>query len=203
MTALFLLAASYLIGSIPCGLLLGKLKGVDVRTGGSGNIGATNVNRQLGKAMGLLTLLGDAIKAVLPMIIAQRTLLTTPDTSLIVMLCGAAAFLGHLYPIYLGFKGGKGVATALGMILYLQPLAALALIAIFIAVVTLTGYVSAGSLTAAAAMPILFLLFGHPAPEISVLLGMTLLVWVQHRDNIVRLKNGSEKSWKKGGTKHP
>lgn len=103
-----LVLCSYLLGSIPFGLVLGKLKGVDVRKAGSKNIGATNVTRQLGKGLGILTLLGDTGKGVLPMLVVSSLLQGRGDTELWVVLSGGAAFLGHLYPLYLRFVGGKG-----------------------------------------------------------------------------------------------
>lgn len=192
-----LLLSSYLCGAIPFGLLFGRLKGIDVRRGGSGNIGATNVNRQLGKTMGLLTLLADAGKAVLPMFVAAAVLAGHPKVSDWVILCGGTAVLGHLFPIYLGFKGGKGVATAFGMLLYINFSAALVLAVLFIAVVYLSGYVSAGSLAAAAMMPVVLYFAGASRMELAVTIGLFLLIWIKHRQNIGRLCRGEEKSWKK------
>lgn len=191
-----LLLLSYLCGSIPFGLLLGRLKGIDVRRGGSGNIGATNVNRQLGKAMGLLTLLADTGKAALPMFIAANMLAGLPMVSDWVLLCGGAAVLGHLFPIYLDFKGGKGVATAFGMLLYINFTAAAILAVVFVAVVYLSGYVSAGSLAAAAMMPVVLYLAGGCGLELAVATGLFLLIWLKHWQNIGRLWRGEEKSWK-------
>ncbi|MCK5233119.1 MAG: glycerol-3-phosphate acyltransferase, partial [Desulfobulbaceae bacterium] len=129
----FLVLLAYLIGSIPCGLLVGKCVGVDVRQLGSGNIGATNVTRLLGKKLGIVTLAGDVCKALPPMILASVLLKDAAGESLgvWVAICGFAAFFGHLYPVYLKFKGGKGVATALGVFLFLCPLAVLIDIVIF------------------------------------------------------------------------
>ena len=117
----FFILAAYLVGAVPFGLLFGKLVGTDVRQSGSKNIGATNVSRLLGKKLGAATLICDAGKGFVPMLCA-REMGAGGD---IVLLCGGAAFLGHLYPVYLGFKGGKGVATALGVFLYLNPMAIL------------------------------------------------------------------------------
>ncbi|MEW6426951.1 MAG: glycerol-3-phosphate 1-O-acyltransferase PlsY [Thermodesulfobacteriota bacterium] len=190
-----LLLFAYLVGSIPCGLLLGLAVGVDVRKGGSGNIGATNVNRQLGRKLGLLTLIGDAAKAVLPMLLAS----TLAGDATLVALAGAAAFLGHLFPVYLRFHGGKGVATALGMWLYLSPFSALVLMAVFAVTVAASGFVSAGSLAAAAALPLVLWLRGAPAAQPLIALLMAALIWFKHSDNIGRLRRGEEKSWKDSG----
>lgn len=192
-----LLIGSYLIGSIPFGLVLGKLAGVDVREAGSGNIGATNVTRLAGKKLGIITLVCDALKAILPMLVASHLL--TPDNSqdIWVALCGGAAFLGHLYPLYLKFRGGKGVATALGIFLYLAPVAALIDLLIFLGVVYNWGYVSLGSLTAALLMPgLVWLLTGSPSNSLLAL-GIGALIWIKHRDNIGRLMKHEEKSWRK------
>ena len=191
---------SYLIGSIPFGLVLGKLKGVDVRQGGSKNIGATNVTRQLGKGLGVLTLVGDTGKGFLPMLVVASLLNGRGDTELWVVLSGGAAFLGHLYPLYLRFKGGKGVATALGVFFYLNPLAALIDILIFVGVVYNWGFVSLGSLTAALMMPgLVWLLTG--SLSYTILAGVIgALIWVKHHENIGRLKRGEEKSWRKKGS---
>ena len=195
MNYLFLLIA-YLIGSIPFGLILGKMAGVDVRKVGSGNIGATNVSRLLGKKLGLFTLFADMGKALLPMILAAWWLQGGLDREVWVAFCGAAAFLGHLYPVYLKFKGGKGVATALGVFLYLAPAAAVLDLAIFVGVVYNWGYVSLGSLSAALLLPgLVWLLYG--SVNKALLAGFIgALVWVKHWDNIRRLLRNEEKSWR-------
>ena len=188
---------SYLIGSIPFGLVIGKLKGVDVRQAGSKNIGATNVTRQLGKGLGILTLLGDTSKGLLPMLAVSTLLRGRADVELWVVLSGGAAFLGHLYPLYLGFKGGKGVATALGVFFYLNPLAALIDILIFVGVVYNWGFVSLGSLTAALMMPGLIWLLTASFPYTCLAALIGIMIWVKHHENIGRLKRGEEKSWRK------
>ncbi len=189
---IFCIVFAYLVGSIPCGLLLGALAGVDVRKGGSGNIGATNVTRQLGKTFGLLTLLGDAAKAVVPMAVTSR-LLGPGDA---VVLAGVAAVVGHCFPLYLRFRGGKGVATALGMWLYLHPLAAIILVGIFVGMVAATDYVSAGSLAAAALLPIVLVVLQAPRTAILAAVVVAAIIWFKHRDNIRRLLAGTEKSWR-------
>jgi glycerol-3-phosphate acyltransferase PlsY len=192
--------ASYLLGSIPTGLMLGKLfSGRDIRSAGSGNIGATNVSRVLGKRLGILTLAGDVLKGWLPMMLGTRIFagrLTADALDLCLCLFGLAALLGHLFSAYLKFKGGKGVATALGIFIYLEPVGLGLAAVLFIAVAALWRYVSLGSLAAAAALPvILFLLsFVRPvsAPVILLSLVAGVLIFIKHRPNIQRLLQGTE-----------
>ena len=192
-----LVLGSYLVGSIPFGLVLGKVAGVDVRAAGSGNIGATNVARLVGKKLGGLTLVCDALKAILPMLVAGWLLEHEGRRELWLALCGGAAFLGHLYPLYLGFRGGKGVATALGIFLYLTPVAALIDLLIFVGVVYNWGYVSLGSLTAALLLPGLVWLLSGSVSNTVLAFGIGMLIWLKHRDNIERLMKHEEKSWRK------
>ena len=183
-----LIVSAYLLGSIPTGYILGKIAGVDVRQVGSGNVGATNVARAVGKWQGVLTLLADAMKGMLPAAIGLTMML--PSAAIAAL--SAAAFLGHLYPIFLNFRGGKGVATALGALLVIAPLAGLLLVAIFAAVVFPTRLVSLSSIAAAAFAP--FALWLFLAPRAIVLLGAffaAMIVW-RHRGNIQRLRAGTE-----------
>ena len=187
--------AGYLLGSVPFGLLLGKLfGGKDVRTVGSGNIGATNVARAAGAAAGILTLLLDTAKGTLPVWLAARF---AGESAAWMMIAGLAAIAGHCFPVWLGFRGGKGVATAAGVFFVLCPLAMSAAIVLFILVVVFWGYVSLGSIAAAAAMPLLVYLFWAPrhAPPLSVsfgtLLAALLIIW-KHEGNIRRLLAGEE-----------
>jgi glycerol-3-phosphate acyltransferase PlsY len=155
----------------------------------------------LGKKLGLLTLVADTGKAIIPMLLTRWCLHTFPlpvSIDVWVALSGASAFLGHLYPIYLKFKGGKGVATALGVFLLLEPWAVLISLGIFAGVVSASGYVSLGSITAAALIPIWVWLFGHSALNTALALFIALFIWIKHYSNIVRLIKGEEKSWKKG-----
>jgi acyl phosphate:glycerol-3-phosphate acyltransferase len=190
---IILVVCSYLIGSIPTGLLLAKaFGGVDIRSAGSGNIGATNVYRTMGRKVGLLTLLGDCMKGVIPVVAAKSLGLPVAWVALV----GLFAFLGHVYTIFLGFKGGKGVATALGVFLAASPWAVLVVLVIFSLVLYKWRYVSLASITAAALMPSLVaLLYKQPA-----MVGMTLviaaLVIFKHRENIQRLKAGTENKFK-------
>lgn len=200
----FFLIISYLIGSIPTGLLLAKAAGgEDIRKAGSGNIGATNVTRLLGKKLGIITLLGDILKATLPMLgvygyfVHSGVAISSQNLDLIVSLCGAAAFLGHIFPIYLKFKGGKGVATALGVFIVLEPVAVLISLGLFIGIVYFTGFVSLGSLLVSALLTLWIWLLGGSPNHIFLALFVAAFIWLKHMDNINRLLEGTEKSWKR------
>ena len=179
---------AYLVGSIPSGFILGRLAGIDVRDAGSGNIGATNVARVLGKGRGLLTLLADVAKGFVPVLIGQR--LGLSDTQL--ALVAFAAFLGHLYPVFLKFHGGKGVATAFGGLLALAPLAAPVMILVFGVAAFCSQRVSLGSIAAALAAPISLWAFSYSAELIAMSILLGAVVILRHRDNIKRLRAGTE-----------
>jgi acyl phosphate:glycerol-3-phosphate acyltransferase len=182
--AMALVAAAYLLGAVPFGLLVGRtLAGLDVRTVGSGNIGATNVARAAGWRLGALVLALDALKGVAPPLAA----LALPLPPWAPIAAGAAAIAGHVFPVYLRFKGGKGVATALGVFLVLAPLPTLAGALAFGAVYALSRVVSAGSMAGLlSACATSFAL--HGATQVSWLLAATAgLVLVRHRGNIARL----------------
>jgi acyl phosphate:glycerol-3-phosphate acyltransferase len=186
---------AYLLGSIPFGLVLAKLfGGPDVRKKGSGNIGATNVARVVGPLAGILTLLLDAGKGAAAVYAAERL---TTSSAMWMMAAALAALVGHCFPVWLGFKGGKGVATAAGGFAVLCPAAMLGAVIIFIVVFWFWRYVSLGSISAAAAMPLLIYLFWAPrhAPPISVTLGtfaVAILIVYKHDGNIQRLVEGVE-----------
>jgi glycerol-3-phosphate acyltransferase PlsY len=192
---LWLVLAAYFLGSIPFGLLLAKLfGGSDVRKAGSGNIGAANVARVVGPLAGILTLVLDTAKGAAAVLLAARL---THESAAWMMLAALAALAGHCFPVWLKFKGGKGVATALGVFLALCPLAALAALLLFALVAACWRYVSLGSICAAAAMPLLmyFLWAPHHAPPVIITFGSmaaALLVVYQHRANIQRLVRGEE-----------
>jgi glycerol-3-phosphate acyltransferase PlsY len=195
---------SYLIGSIPTGLVLAKLTGgEDIRKSGSKNIGATNVTRLLGKKLGVLTLLGDVLKAVVPMLAAHwyfvrsGTSVSQDELDMAVSLCGGAAFVGHLFPLYLNFRGGKGVATALGVFIVLEPLAVLASLFVFVAVVYFSGFVSAGSLLVSALLTLWVWLLGGSPHHVFLAFFIGVLIWFKHAENIRHLLEGTEKSCKK------
>lgn len=186
---------AYLLGSIPVGIVLAKLKGQDPRKVGSGNIGATNVMRTSGKAIGVLTLVGDIVKGLLPTWLA----IEVGEPKLIVAAVGLAAFLGHLFPIYIRFRGGKGVATAVGFFLALEPAAVIISACVFIMVLLLWRYVSAGSLVGTALMPALLLLFSAPIEYVVVSLVVAIFIYCKHRDNIKRLLAGTENRFRSRG----
>lgn len=188
--------ASYLIGSIPFGLLVGKLAGVDVRAAGSKNIGATNVNRLLGKKLGFITLILDCLKGFLPLFMASQFLPEGPNRELYVLGCGIMTVVGHMFPVYLGFKGGKGVATGLGVFLFLSPPAIGISLVVFVVTVASSGFVSAGSLLASGLFPLWLWLLGMPLSTIITGAIVALLIWVKHHENIGRLIRGEEKNWK-------
>jgi glycerol-3-phosphate acyltransferase PlsY len=186
----------YLIGAIPFGLVIGRMAGLDIRTEGSRNIGATNVGRVLGRKLGVVTLVCDCLKGFLPMALAAYCLADAADKELIVALTGTLAVIGHMFPVYLRFRGGKGVATSLGVFLYLsQPAIAISL-AVFVVSVALSGFVSVGSLVACALIPLWLYLLGASKISITVAAVLALLIWGKHHENIDRLLHGKEKPWK-------
>jgi acyl phosphate:glycerol-3-phosphate acyltransferase len=190
---ILLVIASYLLGSIPTGLLLARAFGVDIRTAGSGNIGATNVYRTLGKRVGIMTLVGDCLKGLLPVLAAHYLFRFSVEW---LALTGLAAFLGHVYTLFLRFKGGKGVATALGVFLALSPLSVLAALAIFAFVLWKWRYVSLASITAAASIPLLITLLDRQRVIILMSIIISAIVIAKHRDNISRLRAGTENRFK-------
>ncbi len=184
-----LVISSYLLGSIPTGLLLTKaFSKEDPRQIGSKNIGATNIYRAAGKTLALLTLAGDALKGLVPVSLAKYWDLSDPWIGLAAM----AAFLGHLYPIFLGFKGGKGVATALGIFLAISPLAVVIDFFLFAGVLSVWRIVSLGSLSAASFMPILLWMVTGSLPYVVVSICIGVLIFYRHRANIQRLLAGQE-----------
>jgi len=184
--------AAYLLGSIPTGLLLGKVYGIDVRREGSGNIGATNLYRTLGRRVGILTLIGDCLKGLAPVLAARYF---APSTDLAAWV-GLAAFYGHVFSVFLRFKGGKGVATALGVFLALSPLAVAISLAVFLLLVLKWRYVSLGSVAAAAVMPLaVYLLRGSQAMLLVTAL-VAVIVIIRHHANIKRLVDGTENKFK-------
>ncbi len=207
-------AGAYLCGSIPFGLLIGKLKGVDIRKQGSGNIGATNVGRVLGRPWGILAFLLDVSKGLVPVLlfgIAVRQWMTSgPASPVNVHLLWAAVatttVVGHLFPVFLGFKGGKGVATSLGALLGIYPyftVPGLLAFGLWVVLTLTTRYVSVGSIGAAGAFPIIFAVlaavrrkqWGTVAelwPFYVMAVAMACLVIYRHRGNIQRLMRGSE-----------
>jgi acyl phosphate:glycerol-3-phosphate acyltransferase len=188
--------AGYLVGAIPFGLVIGKMVGTDVRLAGSRNIGATNVNRVLGKKLGFFTLVCDCLKGLLPMWLAWYLLPDSADREVLIALTGVMAVVGHMFPVYLRFRGGKGVATGLGVFLFLSPPAIAISLAVFLCSVKISGFVSVGSLLASALVPLWLYLLGASKVAISAAAVIALLIWAKHHENIKRLLHGQEKPWK-------
>jgi glycerol-3-phosphate acyltransferase PlsY len=191
---------SYLLGSIPFGYILVRVfQGVDVRSIGSGNIGATNVARSGGKGLAIATLALDAFKGWLPVFLIL-TLSGIPSSSpaqlhTLAAFSALLAVIGHMFPVWLGFKGGKGVATGLGVFLALAPMAVLIALTLFLAIVALTHYVSLGSILAAAIIPVLIWWLEwdlFTAPALAMCTAVALLVIIRHHQNIGRLLAGTE-----------
>lgn len=195
MTLSLICLAAYVLGSVPFGVILARsFGGEDVRKAGSGNIGATNVARVVGPLAGILTLVFDAAKGVAAVMLAGWL---SNENSTSMMAAGFAALLGHCYPVWLKFKGGKGVATAAGVFGAICPLATAAAVTLFLLIVFFWRYVSLGSISAAAAMPLLtYLLWApHRAPPLAITFGtlaIALLVIYKHRGNLRRLIDGVE-----------
>lgn len=191
--ALFLTAA-YLAGGIPFGLFLTRWhKGIDIRDHGSGNIGATNVRRTAGNALGALTLTGDMLKGCLPVLAAHWLLPAGhPGFEAVQTAAAVAAFCGHLFPLGLGFKGGKGVATAAGAYLAIAPMAILGILLVFLAGLAASRRVSVGSLTAALGLPICVALTTRSMALTLGALVIAVGIFARHEANIERILDGSE-----------
>lgn len=196
------LAIAYLAGSIPAAFIAGRLAGVDLRNHGSGNLGATNVTRVLGWKVGLPVYLFDTAKGAAPVLLLPAWL-GVGDSRGWALAYGVAAIVGHVRPVFLlGRGGGKGVATAGGVFLALAPYATLVSIAVFVAAVAATGFVSLGSLLAAVALPLsLVALQGDRSPVFVASVVIALFVWWTHRANIGRLRRGEESRFGRGTRK--
>jgi glycerol-3-phosphate acyltransferase PlsY len=191
-TWLLALGGSYLIGSIPTAYLLVKrLKGVDVRTVGSGNVGATNVTRTAGLGAGAAVFLVDAMKG-LAAVWGVAPALQPEPIPMFRLVCGAAAVVGHIFPVFLKFRGGKGVATTIGVLVSLSPVVALTFAVVWVLVFLLTRYVSAASIAAAAAIPVGLLLDQRLPEELLLGAALAVLIVIRHRANIQRLMQGTE-----------
>lgn len=189
MIYVFVMAAAYILGSIPFGLLVGKWWAkVDVRQYGSGNIGMTNVLRTAGFVPALFTLIGDVGKGALAVFLAQRFL----GDSFSSLLAGVLAMTGHNWPLFLGFKGGKGVATMAGVLLVFRPLTALVLLLIWLAMLFIFRFISLASITVAICLPFILFLTGGDWVEtaLGVLVGVVTVY--RHQSNIERLRTGTE-----------
>ena len=202
-----ILLISYITGSFPTSIVMTRvIKNIDIREHGSGNAGATNVFRVLGWKYAILVLAFDIFKGWLPTavyatIIFQK--LPVPDQGLVQILCGFAAVIGHIFPIFTGFKGGKGVGSLIGVLLALYPLVFPLCLLIGVVVITTTGYVSLGSISAAIALPIIILILprlGLISPNLSLIVFSLLVPWLiifTHRTNINRIRNGTENRFEK------
>lgn len=194
MSKVFFVLMAYFLGAVPIGLLIARRHGhPDIRKEGSGNIGATNVARVVGKKAGIITLIGDILKGALPVLLAMWLMGTnTLEKQFWTALVGLASFLGHIFPIYLKFRGGKGIATATGVFFVLCPLAILFNLFIFLFVVWQFRYVSLGSLSAAAAMPPLLFILSDKKIYAILSIFIAIIIFYRHRDNIRRLLRGEE-----------
>lgn len=193
---LYVFAGSFVLGSVPFGYLVAMCRGVDVRQVGSGNIGATNVHRALGAGPGLLVFVLDFLKGAVPPWIALAAIPTGGKPEIVVMAAyaGLAAILGHCFSPFLGFRGGKGVATGLGAVAGVSPVAAVASFAIFVLLLIVTRYVSLASLVAVAALPLVALALGQAALLVPFGL-LALLIFSRHTGNIKRLAAGTERKF--------
>lgn len=187
MTEALALVVAYLLGSIPSGHIAGRLRGVDLRQVGSGNMGAANVFRTLGKKMGIAVLVADIAKGAIAVVVAAA--LTDDPWPLV---AGCVAVAGHIFPVWLRFRGGKGVATAAGVVIGLMPLVAAVVLPAWVLIVALTRYTSVGSIVAAAAATPLAWAFGYDWPYVVLAGLMALAILVKHRSNMRRLMQGNE-----------
>ncbi len=183
-----LLPAAYIMGSIPFGILVAKAKGIDLQKTGSGNIGATNVMRTVGKWPALLTLLGDSLKGAAAVMLCR--IITGGELG--ESITGITVVLGHMYPVFLGFRGGKGVATGLGVLAVYSPVSAIILVAVWIVTFFLKKYSSLAALTAFTLLPVVFALSGAGVQKIFFAIVLAFLIILKHRENIERLINGTE-----------
>ncbi|GBC88519.1 Glycerol-3-phosphate acyltransferase [bacterium HR13] len=193
MDSLLLILFAYLLGSVLFGEHIARAKGVDIRSVGSGNVGATNVGRALGIKYAVLVFLLDTLKGLFPTLLAK---LYFGIDSWTLVFVGIASVIGHVFPIFHSFKGGKAVATSLGVLMGLSPLAGIVCLIIWYAVFKLKGYVSLASLTASAFAPLLLFILGYPFKVLLMSFVIVFLVFCRHRDNIARLLEGREHSFK-------
>lgn len=189
LTLIGVIFVSYAVGSIPFGLLIGKFNRIDIRQRGSGNIGATNITRTLGRDWGIFCFFLDFCKGFVPVLVARQAVPDWGATPAI--LAAAAAIAGHIWPVYLRFKGGKGMATSLGALIALAPLQVLICAAVWYIVFFITRYVSLASIIAALALP-LASFFISTRVETTLLAVIAALIIYRHRSNIIRLLEGTE-----------
>lgn len=185
------IAAGYLLGSLNAALIVSKaFYKKDIRDFGSGNAGLTNVLRTFGKGAAAAVLVLDILKGILACFVGQ---LLTGNSENMGWAAGFAAVIGHNWPVFFGFKGGKGVLTSFAVILYISPLPALICLAVFIIVVSLTRYVSLGSIVAAITWPVVSIFFDLPALMLVIAVLMAIMIVIRHKENIARLFQGTEK----------
>ncbi len=189
MWGVILTVLSYLLGSVLFGEIIARYKGVDIRSVGSGNVGATNVSRALGKKYGALVFFLDMLKGFIPTAIAVSSF---GLNSIFVFTVGIASILGHMYPVFSNFKGGKGVATSFGVVLAISFKVALILLIIWGVVLYWKRYVSLASITASVIAPFIFLLGGFPFSVILLSVISAILIVYRHKENIERLRKGEE-----------
>ena len=195
---ILLVVGGYLVGSIPTGVILARLfSATDIRREGSGNIGATNVYRVLGAKLGVITLVGDVVKGVVPVILTRFFM----GDEVWIASVALSTFLGHLYPLFLRFRGGKGVATALGIFMVIAPLVTAGAVIVFIVVVMRWKYVSLGSLAASASMPLFLGAGGYSMVYGGLSMMIGGFIFYRHGDNIKRLREGLEKKISKDSKK--
>jgi len=207
----FLFSVSYILGGIPSGYIIGRLRGIDIRQHGSGNPGTANVYRTLGKLPGIITFAADFLKGFVPAMIAMRFfyLEGSGDFSKghwwIPVTAGALAIAGHIWTVFLNFHGGKGVATAAGVFMALLPIPTAGAFAVFAVAVAITKHISVGSMSAAVALPILcfFLTNAHQRPFTLLALAVCALIFYTHTTNIRRILKGKELSFKRRGNANP
>lgn len=187
--SVLLVLFSYLLGSVSFSYFLSKkIKGVDIRKVGSGNAGATNISRVLGLKFALLVLFLDALKGFVVALLASYLTTNTP----LFLLCCGAVIIGHNWPVFFGFKGGRGVATTLGVFLVIAPIHTLLVLSFLIIIIVLTRYVSLGSIIGAIAAPVVLLLLRYPLPYFIFGMAVCLLLLWRHAPNIKRLLQGKE-----------
>ena len=191
---LIIIIVAYLLGNISTSYIVAKkLAGVDIRTQGSGNAGSTNVLRTLGKKAGALTFIGDVLKGLIAVLLAKFiAYIAHLDQATCAYLAVVAVVLGHNYPVFLGFKGGKGVATSLGSMLGMNPIIALTCLGFFIIIVAISKYVSLGSILGIGLSPIIMMI-NHNNKGVLVTLFLTISVVLTHKENIKRLLKGTER----------
>jgi len=186
---ILLFGLSFILGSVPFGIIMGKVKGVDLKRVGSGNIGATNVLRSIGALPAVLTLLGDILKGTLAVSTGRYFGVGTLYEGLI----GVSAILGHNFSLFLGFRGGKGVATSLGVLVLYTPKVAFITLIIWLVTVFFTKYSSMGAIVSFTLLPANIVLFDYDKTKLFITILIALFILIRHKDNIKRLIHGSEK----------